>query len=57
MSSFDVKWQWFMKIAIQNEDFRKCIQQNEADFRILHSRSELQSLYLTRNVLIDLFSK
>lgn len=53
MSSFDVKWQWFMKIAIQNEEFRNFIRQNEADFRILHSRSELQSLYLTRNVAVN----
>lgn len=25
MSSFDVKWQWFIKMAYKSEDFRKVI--------------------------------
>jgi hypothetical protein len=50
MSSFDVKWQWFMKIIVRNSCFRNIVRTNSADFRILQNKQNLQQLYLIRNV-------
>lgn len=50
LSSFDVKWQWFIKILFFNTEFRNYVRACADEFKILLSKNELNSWYFSRNV-------
>lgn len=53
MTSFDIKWQWFMKIAIKYNDFLTIVRRSADEFKILNSKSDLQTLYTSRMVKLN----